>query len=906
MRRANLRLLTAALLLCGPELLEAQRVTMPADPGHAASPFYRMLFGDGYRDVWAVPITVPVLDLDNFEGGLTAFQEGGNQSRTLRLRAANGKVYQFRSTRKFFPRAMPDDLRDTPAGKLIHDQSAAMHPTGHLVVSGLEVATGVLHPVPQLYVLPDNPRLGKFRKDFAGMMGQLEERPQDYDDKKEMNFGGAEKIIDADDLIEKLEAGMEDRFDARDYLRARLIDILVGDTDRGGDQWQFARFEAGDRDVYRSIPRDRDYAFMNSDGLLIRLVGMAYPKLVLYREQFAKLNGYLFMTREFDRTHLSELGWADWQALITELQSHLTDRIIDNAVMRMPPEHRQLSGPHFATALKARRDQLPDYAREFYFWVNEEAVVFASDERERAEIDRHQDGSVTVRIYREGEGGEVAGTNGTHRPAWERRFLPGETTEIRVFLERGNDHAIVRGGAPRTIDVRVVGGEGDDVLIDSTTTSGNETFTTFYDAHGNNTIVTGPHTRVSLAPYVSPQPVEGGGDAGKPKSSNRVLHEERRGRFQDLMNAGAGFIESKTTAEWIRDWGQKNGVSPAFGLREGSGLIVGGGFNRTDFGFRRVPYETRFDITGLVSPTTGRLGAQFFWDRHPENSRFGYGVTMNGSQFEANRFFGWGNDSPFDDVSGSLVRRNEVFIHPAVSYSGDHHFLSFGPIARWSDPVLQSGSVADTIGNGSCGFSPLCGFGLGGEPQTMVGAHVQFSLSTTEGSATPISGFTLSSAVTGFAKELDCAESEPCVPSHATVDVTAATYVSIGSPVLGLRVGGSKVFGDGFPLQDASFIGGLGSLRGYRWNRFVGDAALFGGAELRIPITRVVLFTRGTFGILALADAGRVWFEGDSPGGWHTGFGGGLWFHTIGQTVSVQYAQGEDEGRFYFKMGAPF
>jgi hypothetical protein len=886
MRRASLRLLAATLLFAAPGVLDAQRiVTMPADAGHAASPFHRALFGTGYRPVWTVPINVQVLDLNTFDGGLTAFQEGGNQSRTLRLRAPSGKVYQFRSTKKFLPRAMPDDLQDTPAGDLIHDQSSAMHPTGHLLASGLQSAAGVLHSPPTLYVLPDDPRLGKFRKDFAGLMGQLEERPQDYDDNEKLNFAGAEKVQDAEKMIANFEESMEGYLDAREYLRARLIDMLIGDTDRGADQWEFARFDEGERERYRPVPRDRDYAFMNSDGFMIRLVSMVYPKLVLYNEKFASLRAYMFMTREFDRSHLVELSWADWEQVIGGIQNSLTDRVIENAIMRMPPEHRQLSGPHFAASLKARRDNLRDYARKYFHVVNEEASVFTSDESERAEIDRHSDGSVTVRIYREGDGGEVAGTNGsngsngTHTPAFQRRFVPGETSEIRVFLERGNDRVIVRGGAARTIDVRIAGGEGDDVLVDSTSGSGTETLTTFYDAHGNNTIIAGPHTRVSRKPYVTRQPPEPEDDDDDEKKTPRVLQEERRGRYQDLMNADAGFIESKTSSEWIRDWGELNGINPAFELQEGSGLIIGASYGKTDFGFRRVPYETRYALTGLVSPTTGRLGAELVWDRHPENSRFGFGITARGSQFEANRFFGWGNDSPFDDVRSTLVRRDEVTVNPALRYAiNQHSYFSVGPIARWTSPHIQAGSAADTL--------------LVHDSETNYGGRAALEFSNTAGSM-PRSGFKLHSEMLAF-------------DGHAKGTATAATYVSIGSPTLALRVGGTKVFGDEFPLEDAAFIGGSSSLRGYRWNRFAGDAALFGGAELRIPITRAVLFTRGDLGILALADAGRVWYDGESEGGWHTGVGGGLYFHTLGQTISVQYAKGEDEGRFYVKFGAPF
>jgi hypothetical protein len=359
-----------------------------------------------------------------------------------------------------------------------------------------------------------------------------------------------------------------------------------------------------------------------------------------------------------------------------------------------------------------------------------------------------------------------------------------------------------------------------------------------------------------------------------------VIQEERRGRYQDLMNVDAGFIESKTNSEWIRDWGERSGISPAFALQEGSGLIIGASYDKTDFGFRRVPYETRYALTGMVSPTTGRLGAEFVWDRHPENSRFGFGLTARGSQLEANRFFGWGNESPFDDdLDATLVRRDQVTVQPALRYAiSQQSFFSVGPIARWTSPHIDEGSAADSL--------------LSHDSESSYGARAEFVFNNTVG-AMPRSGFAVRSEMLAF-------------DDHATATGTAATFFSFGRPTLALRVGGSKVFGDEFPLQDAAFIGGSSSLRGYRWNRFAGDAALFGGAELRFPVTRAVLFTRGDLGILALADAGRVWFDGESEGGWHTGVGGGLYFHTLGQTISVQYAQGEDEGRFYVKFGAAF
>ena len=868
-------LLLATSLLLLPDGLAAQRtVTLPADSGHAAGALHRILFGAGYRDAWTVPITVPVLDLDTFAGGLTPFRAGGNQSRTLRFNAGNGRVYHFRSTKKFLPRNLPDDIQDTPAGKVIQDQSSAMHPTGHLLVSGLQEAAEILQPVPTLVYIPDDPRLGEFREAYAGMMGQIEERPEDFDDNEELNFAGAEKVHGAEKLLENLDESLEYYLDQRDWLRVRLLDFLVGDTDRGGDQWEFARYDVENgREEYRPIPKDRDYAFMHSEGLLIRLVALAYPKLVRYGDEFARLRGYVFMTREFDRAHLTQLTWADWEGVISELQRDLTDDVISAAVRRMPAEHVQITGAKLESGLRARRDNLRDYARKYYRIVNEDADVFAADEDERADIERHADGSVTVSLFREGD---------EENPAWQRRFVPAETHEIRVYMDRGNDRVLVRGQAEQSIKVRVVGGEGNDVLLDSSSVAQGGRLTTFYDARGNNTIVRGSGTRVSTKPYVTIQPIEPEPDEDEDPLVPRLVAEERRGRFQDLMNAGAGFIESKTSAENTRTWGDSRGLAPTVFLQEGSGVIIGAGTSMTDYGFRRVPYESNVTLQLLLSPTTGRLGAQLLADRHPENSRWSYSLLARAVQFASNRFFGFGNETPYSSelAARSLVIRDEVVVRPALGYSlGPGSFITAGPIFKRTDPKPEDDSLIEF-------WRPL-----GTDAMSQMGFGIE-SLVNSERYRIDV-GASIYPAV----QDVPDAFTE----AHGML----ATFIPIGGSQLALRIGGKKVWGDSFPLHEAAFIGGQSTLRGYRWNRFAGDAAAFGGAELRIPITRLVLFTRGDFGVLGLADAGRVWYQDESSDTWHTGFGGGLWFQTLSQAFSVSYAKG-DEGRFYFKIGAPF
>ena len=128
-------------------------------------------------------------------------------------------------------------------GDYFRDQTSTAHPCGALVASPLLEAAGVLHARPQLAVLSDDPRLGKFHP-YAGMLGLIEERI-------EHRLEGATKIADTVTLFERLERRSDERVDARAYLRARLMDVLIGDWDRHLEQWRWARYE---KDGERGIP----------------------------------------------------------------------------------------------------------------------------------------------------------------------------------------------------------------------------------------------------------------------------------------------------------------------------------------------------------------------------------------------------------------------------------------------------------------------------------------------------------------------------------------------------------------------------------------------------------------------------------------------------------------------------
>src|SRR5690348_17674967 len=169
----------------------AQAETVAAGVRYGAGWLHRLLLGAHYRDLWTTPLRVSVLDLGGFAGGLTPQRRGGGrETKSLRLQGANGRVYAFRSVDKDPTAALPPDLRQTFITGVVQDQISSSHPAGALVVAPLLDAAGVLNAAPQLFVMANDPRLGTFRPEFGGMLGQLEERPpKDAEDEPE--FGGA-------------------------------------------------------------------------------------------------------------------------------------------------------------------------------------------------------------------------------------------------------------------------------------------------------------------------------------------------------------------------------------------------------------------------------------------------------------------------------------------------------------------------------------------------------------------------------------------------------------------------------------------------------------------------------------------------------------------------------------------
>ncbi|HVG44035.1 MAG TPA: BamA/TamA family outer membrane protein [Longimicrobium sp.] len=853
-------LLLAALAGTAAAQRPGETVRVTAGARYGAGGLHRLFLGSGYRELWTTPIDVPVLNPDTFAGGLTVEGQGGGLStESLRMKGRNGREYQFRSVDKNVSPGMACDLRGTLPQAVVQDLVSAKMPASALVVPPLLDAAGVLHATARFVVLPDHPFLGERRQQFRGRLGTIEERPTDgFAGSRDVEGSGnpvrprppcdgsAPEPFDDElqDLRKKIEDSPEDRVDARAFLTARLMDVYFGDWDRHWDQWRWARFDAGGVHWWRPIPRDRDNAFSDNHGL-IPIIGRGMtPILVQFGPEFDRVKRYHMQPSELDRLLLSGLPREVWDSTANTLRSRLTDAVIDAAVRRMPPEYFRLAGEELAAALKARRDALPAAAAEFYALVSREVDIHTTDARERADVMRLADGGVEVTVRPQGDGPVF----------FHRRFVPGETREVRLYLHGGDDQAVVRGASPDGgILVRIIGGGGDDQLGDQSTAGGGRR-TVLYDDRGANGFDPGREAKVDDHAWSPPRPNTLVGNPPPP-----------------------------------RDWGVSSTLTGIYANWElNIGPVVGVGPNWKRYGFRRAPHAELATLRVLWAPwERNGFGAQGRYERYITNRPALFWVQARGTNFEDVRFHGFGNQSPMDpdrnvyEVDQTQVRAQLAYeLRPSRGLR-----LWAGPAAKWTDP----GTIAAPHG-------AL----LGDESYWQAGAEGGVALDLRDTVFDPHHGLRAELTGSGWGSGL----SGPFGRLDGFVTGYATVPGSFG-PTLALRVGGQKAMGH-FPFQESAFVGGPMNLRGYPYQRFRGDASVFGSAELRARLAYLNLgIARFHVGVFGLADAGRVYVDGDSPGGWHTSHGGGLTLQTLGRTFTGAYAYGE-RGMFYVTLGMPF
>jgi hypothetical protein len=445
------------------QLLEADTATykrVVAGPEYKRPSSFQKYWGRNHRVEWTTPVRVPVLKLDTAYGGLIPYKiGGGNESKSLRLHTKDGKEYALRSINKSRSEVIPPNLRGTFMENIVNDGISMSHPYGAFAIPNMLEHAGIYHTWPTLVYLPAQKALDTFNEKFANDLYMLEQKPEG-DWHEADNLGNFRAFNSTEEVLIKLQMNNTFSVDQRAFVKARLFDMLIGDWDRHEGNWSWGEVKVSNGIQFKPIPRDRDQSFYMHDGFVIDRVlqasGFFYMQHFDYKVGNVSKMGHA--ARYMDRLFTNALTLDDWMREAEALQKALTDSVIVQSVAQLPPEVYAVKGQEMIDKLKARREQIPAFAKQHYLFIAKEVEVTGTRQREYFEVSS-KGGETVVAVFRINNEGVKAKT-----PYYKRRFKPAETKEVRLFGIKGKDVYVVNNEIA-DITIRIIGGPAKDSIV---------------------------------------------------------------------------------------------------------------------------------------------------------------------------------------------------------------------------------------------------------------------------------------------------------------------------------------------------------------------------------------------------------------------------------------------------------
>ena len=821
-------------------------VTAVGYSGFLAGGFKRWLLGANYRKEWAVPVRVKVFDMT----GWTPLQRGGGtQTRSLRLKNAQGQEYVLRGVEKYVTdAALPVALVGDPLFKdLVTDGLSASYPYAALSVPPFAEAMQVPHAHPRLVYVPDDPRLGRFRSDYGNLFAFFEER-EPGNGKKTYNFG---------DMDKKLQEDNDNTVDQQRVLRARLLDMFFMDFDRHDDQWRWEADDNGKGKTFSPVPRDRDQPFFINRGVIPWLAGSAWatPQLQGFRSKARNIKTFNFNARYFDRKYLSEPAEREWREGAEAVLAVMTDSLIEAALKLQPTTIQGYSMQSIIDKLKARRKYYLQEILAYYRFLSKEVSIYGSDKRELFDVERRGDSAVTVTIYKINKGGEAG------KKLFSRTFLSRETKEIRLYGLGGDDQFHTHGDGG-SIVVRMIGGTGNDLYKSETTAPAAKT--KIYDLSTEKNEFTGG------------------------------------GAYRSFLSRDPSVIA-------VNKWGFKyDVVAPLLSVayNPDDGVFLGAGFRYTVHGFHKEPYKQLHTL--LLEHALATKAYAFRYDLEAIDAIGKLDLLLHTSIKAPNNtinFFGFGNESVYDKNTKDGIRyyRARFNVYDADlqlrKKFGSVFSVAAGPVFQYF--TLDSADNKDRFINQTAlnGLDPATLY----KSRTYAGGRITAIVDDRNSKILPSRGIHWQTQFSSYGGLSD--NSHPY--SHLNTDLSLFTsFNTRGNVVISTRVGWGKTFGN-YEFYQAQFLGGTDNLRGYRKYRWAGDEEFYHNLDLRVRLAdfQTYLFP-GSLGLLFFNDVGRVWLKGEESHQWHDGYGGGFWISPLKQFVlSGSYAVGTEGGLVLIKLG---
>lgn len=797
------------------KVITADSIVVKVHPSYdSVGKFHRFLFGENYRKDYNVETKVPVFRISEIEGGLMPTQRGGgNQSKSLRLVDKTGKEWVLRSVEKFPEVLLPQGLRETFAKDIVKDNMSAQQPFSALIVPTIADAVNIPHANPMIgWVSPDQ-NLGEYASTFANTLCLLEER---------------EPIGDSDNtakMFRKLDADNDNTYDGALLLKARALDVMLGDWDRHEDQWRWKPEKTEKGVKYLAVPRDRDMVFYSTDGFIQRYAQSSslLPMMQGFERNIKRIDWFLWEGRAMNSRLMSQFTEVEWDLIIKEFCSKLTDDVFESALKKLPAPIYKVRHEQLLAQLKERRQTLPRLMNEYYHFFNRIVDIQTSHKSERVLITDSADKHLKIQINK------IAKDGGIKEQIFSRNFDPSVTKEIRLYVKDGND-SLFMDNKTSTIKLRIIAGAGEKKYNIVNAARPVQLFGKKYESTFTGQAQDRLRKKLSV-------------DTGNVSYLGKDLYS----RSAILLNAGFNFDD---------------------------GLLLGLSYKLTNPGFRKQPYGNAQHFSFLYAFATGtfRFNYKGDWLKVVGKADFTLRADIYAPDNTQN-FFGVGNETKFDDRIGYYRARFNIYqIEPALRWRRPKSTFSIGPSFQYYK--FDTDGNQDRFINQSDQLHSYDSLAIS-KDKLYAGVVATFINNTRDHEMLP----TLGSYVDFkwlFYKSLNSYAS-----SFGQFTANVALYKNLDGQakfVLANRFGGGITIGKPAFYQNL-FIGGQGNLLGYRQYRFAGLHSFYNNLELRIKLGDFVSYVLpGQVGMMGFYDVGRVWKNNDQSNLWHQGVGAGLYF----------------------------
>lgn len=804
----------------------------------------KMFMGQNYRTEWSQPVNMKVFNIEKEKGGLNITGIGGGKhTKSLRLKDANGKEWVLRSMSKNPTLTVPNSFRTMVTKDLAKELNTASHPYGALIVPGLIQPLGIVAPRPELFFVPNDPQLGDYRADFANKVCMLEDKFSTYN--------GAKTKSSSELFSEMLKKNNHRPFEP-DVLKARLLDMLIGDFDRHFGQWQWSVGDTGMGKIYYPIPRDRDQAFFYSDGLSMKMVGgRVVPFLKGFQPDIPDVDWLGYAAKDFDRVFLTSLDANAWKNALTDFAIKESDSVIRASVKRLPPEIFAIDGEKLISKLISRRDAMQQRAMRYYAFISKKVNVIGSNLKEYFKISNYGQG-LQVRVYaRKG--------NDTSFIMYNRIFLPSVTKEIRLFGLNDDDVFEIEENATSRIKVRIIGGKGNDTF-----NIRGQVENLLYDRKGDlNVIQNSSH------------------------SKNRFT------------------IDAPVDSRSILGFEYNNSSFPALrgGYNADDGYFAGIGWSKRTTGFRNLPFATEQKLSFLYA---FRKAYQFDYkgEFNHITRNTDLMVSANYSSPALRNFFGLGNNTTTTGQPKNLdfykIKYKEFKIEALLRKRYfEKMYLAFGPAFHFYQNNFKDNS------NNILGVRYRQDSAAIFTRKMYLGGKFNLVFNNQNNEMFPTRGILWNTGVTTLFSLRSNSHTYSVLTSDMTIHASlreAAKLVAV------IKFGGGHILSNRYEFFQALTLGAENSLNGFRKNRYAGGSSAFASLEMRIKLFDVNSYiVPGPFGLTAFYDAGRVWVKTERVHNWHGAYGLGFYFMPYNHfliTGSAGFSQ--NERSLNFSIGSKF